>query len=86
MSEIVGAIKYVTDIMGEIRASSIEQSTGVVQVREAVKQIDQITRKNVALVAECVGAADRVKQQAHQLVQSVAVFKLETGAPALPTA
>jgi hypothetical protein len=35
MSEVVTAIKRVTDIMGEISAASIDQSTGVAQVGEA---------------------------------------------------
>jgi len=76
MREVVGAIKRVTDIMGEISAASVEQSVGVAQVGEAVSQMDQATQQNSALVEESAAAAESLKQQAEQLVASVAVFTL----------
>jgi methyl-accepting chemotaxis protein len=76
MTEVVGAIKRVTDIMGEISAASNEQSQGVAQVGEAIGQMDQVTQQNAALVEESAAAAESLKQQAQQLVQAVAVFKL----------
>jgi methyl-accepting chemotaxis protein len=79
MSEVVTAIKRVTDIMGEISAASTEQSAGVAQVGEAVTQMDQATQQNAALVEESAAAAESLKVQAQQLVQAVAVFKLGQG-------
>ncbi len=76
MTEIVNSIQRVTDIMGEISAASIEQSAGVGQVGEAVGQMDQTTQQNAALVEEGAAAAESLRQQAQQLVQAVAVFKL----------
>ncbi len=76
MTEIVASIRRVTDIMGEISAASIEQSTGVAQVGESVSQMDQATQQNAALVEESAVAADSLKSQAQQLVQAVAVFKI----------
>ncbi len=76
MTEVVGSIKRVTDIMGEISAASAEQSAGVSQVGTAVNQMDQVTQQNAALVEESAAAAESLKDQALQLVQTVAVFKL----------
>ena len=76
MTEIVSSIKRVTDIMSEISAASTEQSTGVAQIGEAVTQMDQATQQNAALVEESAAAAESLRQQAQQLVQAVAVFKL----------
>jgi methyl-accepting chemotaxis protein-1 (serine sensor receptor) len=76
MSEVVGSIKRVTDIMGEISAASTEQSVGVAQVGEAVARMDQATQQNTAMVEEGAGAAESMKGQAQQLVQAVAAFKL----------
>ena len=76
MAEVVGSIKRVTDIMGEISAASNEQSLGVAQVGEAVTQMDQATQQNAALVEEMAAAASSLKAQAQDLVQVVAVFKL----------
>jgi methyl-accepting chemotaxis protein len=78
MTEVVGSIKRVTAIMGEISASSNEQSLGVAQVGEAVTQMDQATQQNAALVEEMAAAASSLKSQAQDLVQVVAVFKLNT--------
>ncbi|MBT9526659.1 MAG: cache domain-containing protein [Rhizobacter sp.] len=76
MTEVVGSIKRVTDIMQEITAASAEQSQGVSQVGEAVAQMDQVTQQNASLVEESAAAAESLKLQAQQLVQVVAVFKL----------
>ena len=79
MGEIVGAIKRVTDIVGEISSASAEQSSGVAQVGQAVTQMDKATQQNAALVEESAAAAESMKQQAQQLVEAVAVFKLRPG-------
>ena len=76
MSEIVGSIKRVSDIVGEISAASAEQSSGVQQVGEAVSQMDQATQQNAALVEESAAASSSLRGQAQQLVAAVAVFKL----------
>jgi outer membrane translocation and assembly module TamA len=74
----------VTDIMGEISSASTEQSQGLSQVGEAVSQMDQVTQQNAALVEESAAAADSLKQQAVQLVNAVAVFKLGANAAQQP--
>ena len=79
MTEVVGSIRLVTDIMGEISAASSEQSTGVSQVGEAVTHMDQATQQNAALVEQMAAAASSLKSQAHDLVGAVAVFKLPAG-------
>jgi methyl-accepting chemotaxis protein len=76
MTEVVSAIRRVTDIMGEISAASSEQSAGVGQVGEAVTQMDQATQQNAALVEEMAAAASALNAQAGELVNAVAVFKL----------
>ena len=76
MSEVVGAIRRVTDIVGEISAASHEQSLGVAQVGEAVTQMDQVTQQNAALVEEMAAAASSLKNQAEDLVQVVSVFRM----------
>ncbi len=82
MTEIVSSIARVTDIMSEISAASSEQSTGVGQIGEAISHMDQATQQNAALVEESAAAAESLKDQAHQLVDAVAVFKLTPGGDA----
>ena len=79
MEEIVSSIKRVTTIVSEISAASIEQNLSVGQISEAVVQLDQTTQQNAALVEESAAAAMSLKQQAQELVEAVAVFKLAHG-------
>jgi methyl-accepting chemotaxis protein I, serine sensor receptor len=76
MSEVVGAIRRVTDIMSEMSRASVEQRAGVEAIGEAVHHMDESTQQNAALVEEVASAADSLKTQADQLVRSVSVFRL----------
>jgi methyl-accepting chemotaxis protein-1 (serine sensor receptor) len=77
MNEIIGAVKRVTDIMGEISAASEEQSNGIQQVALAVTQMDDVTQQNAALVEQASAAAASLESQAETLRLAVATFKLE---------
>jgi len=77
MSEIVGSVKRVSDIIGEITAAANEQSQGIGQVNTAVTQLDQMTQQNAALVEQSAAAAESLKDQAHRL--SAVVGTLQGG-------
>ena len=77
MEEIVGSVKRVTDIMGEIAAASQEQTLGIEQINQAITQMDQVTQQNAALVEEAAAAAQSLQEQASGLSQVVSVFKLD---------
>ena len=74
--EIVTSIKRVADIMAEISAASLEQSSGIEQVNTAITQMDDVTQQNAALVEEAATAADSLKEQARGMVEAVSRFKL----------
>lgn len=76
MTDMVAAIKRVTDIVAEISAASGEQSAGVSQIGEAVSQMDIATQENAALVQRSAEAAEVLNDQASKLVAAVAVFDL----------
>jgi methyl-accepting chemotaxis protein len=76
MQEVVGSIQHVSGLIAEISIASGEQGEGVSQVGIAVQQMDQATQQNAALVEESAAAAESLKQQARQLVDAMAVFKL----------
>ncbi|WP_295942583.1 methyl-accepting chemotaxis protein [uncultured Xanthomonas sp.] len=77
MQEIVASVGRVTDIMGEISAASQEQSAGIEQVNRTVTQMDESTQQNAALVEEATAAARSMEDQAAQLSDAVAVFRVE---------
>jgi methyl-accepting chemotaxis protein len=76
MADIVTAVKRVTDIMGEISAASIEQTSGIEQVSLTVTQLDEMTQQNAALVEEATAAARGLEEQAQRLAENVARFRI----------
>jgi methyl-accepting chemotaxis protein len=84
MTEIVGSVRRVNDIIGEITSAASEQSQGIGQVNTAVTQLDQMTQQNAALVEESAAAAESLKDQAQRLMQVVATFRLGGHAAAAP--
>lgn len=80
MQEVVLSVQQVTDIMSEIAAASVEQSTGINQVNQAVMTMDEVTQQNAALVEEAAAASESLVDQAESLVEAVSVFKLANDA------
>jgi len=75
LTEIVSAVKKVTDIVSEIAAASREQATGLEQVNTAVGSMDEMTQRNGALVEETSASAQALSEQASQLAQLVGFFR-----------
>ena len=57
MGEIVDGVRRVSDLIGEITASTTEQRDGISQVNQAVANLDQMTQQNAALVEQASAAA-----------------------------
>jgi methyl-accepting chemotaxis protein len=71
--------------MAEISAASQEQSAGIEQVNQTVVQMDETTQQNAALVEEATAAARAMEDQAVQLGEAVARFRLASqGATVAP--
>ncbi len=79
MNEIVASVQRVTDIIGEISAASTEQSEGIVEVKGAIGEVDQMTQQNAALVEQSAAAAESLKGQAIKLASVVSTFRLAEG-------
>jgi methyl-accepting chemotaxis protein len=77
MEEIVKSINGVSNIMSEISAASIEQTSGIQQVNQAIAQMDDVTQQNAALVEQAAAAAESMEEQAQSLVLTVGTFKLD---------
>jgi len=86
MTEVVGSIRRVSDLVGEISSASNEQSSGVAQIGEAIRQMDTSTQQNAALVEQMAAAANSLNSQSTDLVQTVAVFNLGSGASVVRSA
>ncbi|HJV74632.1 MAG TPA: methyl-accepting chemotaxis protein [Noviherbaspirillum sp.] len=86
MEEIVSSVKRVTDIMGEISSASQEQTSEIGQIKQAITQMDDVTRQNAALVEEAAAASESLHDQADTLSQAVSVFKMDGTYGVAPTA
>jgi methyl-accepting chemotaxis protein len=76
MQEILRSVGSVTGIVAEISTGAAEQSRGIGEVNTAVVQLDQMTQQNAALVEQSAAAAESLKDQAAQLSQIVATFRI----------
>ena len=74
MEQIADSVRDITLIMGDIGATSDQQSSGIEHVNRAVSALHVVTRKNADLVEESAASATAVHHQAAQLVQVVRVF------------
>jgi methyl-accepting chemotaxis protein len=80
MAEIVDSVSRVTDIMSEITAASMEQTSGIEQVNVAITQMEQATQQNAALVEEASAAAQSMRDEADGLERAVGAFRLDAAA------
>jgi len=82
ISAAVDAVKQVRDVIAEISVAVREQAEGIAQISESVSVIDNTTQQNAALVEQAAAAAGALKQQAEDLVRSVAFFSVASSSRA----
>ena len=74
LEQINLSVKKVSDIIAEIATASLEQSSGIAQVNQAVSQMDEMTQQNAALVEEAAAASESMTGQAQKLTRLVGFF------------
>lgn len=72
-------IQCVAAGMSDISASTAQQSTGLQEITQAVRQLDQITQENAQMVALAVQQANALEDRASTLTEAVARFRLQQG-------
>ena len=82
MTQVVGSVQKVTDIMQDIAVASREQSIGVDQVNQAITHMDHVTQQNAALVEQAAAAATSLADEANGLSKAMSVFQFGRTRPA----
>ena len=82
MTEIVGSVQNVSQIIGEISTASSEQSEGIELINSSVNQLEQMTQQNAALVEQSTAAAESLREQARRLSDVLQGFRLLAAGPA----
>lgn len=76
LKEIKNSSIKVSDIVGEIAASSNEQAQGISQINSGLGQIDQVTQQTTASAEECAAASEELYSQSEELRSMISKFKL----------
>ncbi len=74
LGAILNSVRDNEALLAEIAASSAAQAEGIGEVTVAVRQMDEMTQHNAALVEEINGAIEQTEQQAAELDMVVDVF------------
>ena len=87
LTGMLDAVQRNHALLQSIAAESREQATAITEVNVAVRQMDEMTQHNAALVEQTNAAIEQTEAQAVELDQVVDIFHLEGGPqPAAPRA
>ncbi|HDZ48372.1 hypothetical protein LCGC14_0035160 [marine sediment metagenome] len=78
--QTVDAIRQVTTLMGEISTATREQNGGIEQINAALTEMDSVTQQNAALVQQTSAAAGALEDQARELSDLMATFRIDESA------
>ncbi len=77
LKEIVEAVVRVSDLIAQIAASSVEQSTGIDEINRAIAAMDEMTQQNASLVEETSAASQSLKDEGKELLNLMNFFVTE---------
>ncbi|HZY67199.1 MAG TPA: methyl-accepting chemotaxis protein, partial [Devosia sp.] len=84
LTGMLEAVRRNHALLESIAAESREQATAITEVNVAVRQMDEMTQHNAALVEETNAAIEQTEAQAVELDQVVDIFHLDTPKEAAP--
>lgn len=76
LSSIVPEIQRTAQLVKEIAAASLEQSSGADQVNSAIQQLNNVTQQNAAASEQMATSSQQLEGQAGQLLTNISFFKL----------
>lgn len=79
LDTLIGEIVKSAKLVQEITAASIEQSSGAVQINNAIQQLNSVTQQNVVASEEMSTGSEKLNQLAAQLQETIGYFKVDKG-------
>ncbi|MFE8603013.1 methyl-accepting chemotaxis protein [Archangium violaceum] len=79
LEELVPNIRKTADLVQEVVAASVEQTSGVTQMNKAMQHVDQVTQRNASASEELASTAEELSSQAEALSQLVSFFRVVEG-------
>jgi methyl-accepting chemotaxis protein len=81
--EMVPSIRKTTELVQEVAMASNEQSSGVNQINEAVRSVDQVAQRNATAAEQMTATSEEMARQSAALTDQMRFFRLP-GAEAPP--
>ncbi len=78
LAKLVPDIQRTAELVREIAAASVEQSTGAAQVNQAIQQLDQVIQQNASASEEMASTAVELSSQAEVLQSAIGFFKVDS--------
>jgi methyl-accepting chemotaxis protein len=79
LTRLVPDIQKTAELVQEISAASIEQTTGAEQINKAIQQLDHVIQQNASAAEEMSSMAEELFSQAEQFQSIIAFFKIKNG-------
>lgn len=76
LQDIIDSLTEVTRYVTEIADATQEQSAGIVQINQAISQLDQVTHQNARLVQEASSASHTLDERAGEMHSLVSRFQV----------
>jgi methyl-accepting chemotaxis protein len=81
LRDLVPAIRKTAELVQDVATASKEQAAGVAQVNRAMLQVDKVTQRNASAAEELSSTAEEMANQAANLRQLVARFRIHRPNP-----
>jgi len=79
LADVVAGIGEVAGNVRAITAAAEQQSTGLIEISGAIRDLDGITQDNAKMVDETSSASAGLGERAHRLARTVGAFRLRQG-------
>lgn len=76
MEDIVGSIRTVTEMIGQINVASNEQNAGISLASQSILEMEEMTQQNAILVEQSASVSENLRNQAEDLALAVNYFKI----------
>ena len=86
LNRMIERIHSVTTLIADIAASAREQSLGLSEINTGVKQLDEVTQRNAAVVVQSTTSSDALHNDATRLSETLSRFTVPAGSEAVLSA
>ena len=83
MKDVVSSVKQVGEVFENLSADTSEHAAGIGAVTQSVKELDEVTRQNVAVAERANDIARQLHEHAERLSRVLSAFQLGSSRPAM---